>query len=438
MHYPFILFLITLLWLPGLHSQELVDPGAEIQVTDIPQDRAIEKRLTDILAVIESYEDVKITVNAGVVSLTGTVPSARAGRDLVTLASRVEGVIYVQNLLSEQMDISTRVKPTTQQIQELFADLLQRLPIVLVAIFTLILFGFIGHWAGQRSGWLRRLGFSELAADLGNRIIRIGFIGIGLLIALQILDATALVGALLGVAGLFGLAVGFAFRNIVENYLAGILLSARNPFQLGDAIQIGEFTGNVVRLTSRDTVLMTGEGNHLRIPNSTMITSVMTNYSRNPLRRFDFTLAISAKADVLKARHLAMTILQQMKGILTEPPVQILITDIRDNTVELHFMAWINQHESDFAKARSEALRLVKSGFDQAQIKMPEPVSHVQLVDQPTILEPQNDTNSVEKTDDNMTAAPVDPGNVDIAADATMKKQLANELQRSDEENLLK
>lgn len=438
MHYPFILFLVTLLWLPALHSQELVDPGAEIQVTDIPQDRAIEKRLTDILSVIESYEDVKITVNAGVVSLTGTVPSARAGRDLVTLASRVEGVIYVQNLLSEQMDISTRVQPTTQQIQELFADLLQRLPIVLVAIFTLILFGFIGHWAGQRSGWLRRLGFSELAADLGNRIIRIGFIGIGLLIALQILDATALVGALLGVAGLFGLAVGFAFRNIVENYLAGILLSARNPFQLGDAIQIGEFTGNVVRLTSRDTVLMTGEGNHLRIPNSTMITSVMTNYSRNPLRRFDFTLAISAKADVLKARHLAITILQQMKGILTEPPVQILITDIRDNTVELHFMAWINQHESDFAKARSEALRLVKSGFDQAQIKMSEPVSHVQLVDQPTILEPQNDTNSVEKTDDNMTAAPVDPGNVDIAADATMKKQLANELQRSDEENLLK
>lgn len=438
MHYPFILFLVTLLWLPGLHSQELVDPGAEIQVTDIPQDRAIEKRLTDILAVIESYEDVEITVNAGVVSLTGTVPSARAGRDLVTLASRVEGVIYVQNLVSEQMDISTRVQPTTQQIRELFADLLQRLPIVLVAIFTLILFGFIGHWAGQRSGWLRRLGFSELAADLGNRIIRIGFIGIGLLISLQILDATALVGALLGVAGLFGLAVGFAFRNIVENYLAGILLSARNPFQLGDAIQIGEFTGNVVRLTSRDTVLMTGEGNHLRIPNSTMITSVMTNYSRNPLRRFDFTLAISVKADVLKARHLAMTILQQMKGILAEPPVQILITDIRDNTVELHFMAWINQHESDFAKARSEALRLVKSGFDQAQIKMSEPVSHVQLVDQPTILEPQNDTNSEEKTDDNMTAAPVDPGNVDIAADATMKKQLANELQRSDEENLLK
>lgn len=55
MHYPLIVFIITLLWLPSIHSQELVDPGAEIQVTDVPQDQAIESRLTDILDVIESY-----------------------------------------------------------------------------------------------------------------------------------------------------------------------------------------------------------------------------------------------------------------------------------------------------------------------------------------------------------------------------------------------
>ena len=251
--------------------------------------------------------------------------------------------------------------------------MIRSLPIILVAILTIVIFWLIGLWAGNRGAWLHRLGLSELAADLGERIIRFLIIGIGFLIALQILDATALVGALLGVAGLFGLAVGFAFRNIVENYLAGVLLSARNPFNIGDAIQIGEFTGNVVRLTSRDTVLMTGDGNHLRIPNSTMITSVMTNYTRNPLRRFEFKLSISADIDLAMVRQLGLTILQQMPGLLDEPAPQVLITDIRNNMVELDFMAWINQHESDYAKARSEAIRLVKGGFSQAGINLSNP-----------------------------------------------------------------
>lgn len=248
------------------------------------------------------------------------------------------------------MDIATRVQPTTQKVQEMISSLIRSLPIVLVAIITIIIFWLIGRWAGNRGAWLHRLGLTELAADLGERIIRILITGIGILLALQILDATALVGALLGVAGVFGLAVGFAFRNIVENYLAGVLLSARNPFNIGDAIQIGEFTGNVVRLTSRDTVLMTGDGNHLRIPNSTMITSVMTNYSRNPLRRFEFKLTISADVDLTQTRQLGLSILQQMPGLLAEPAPQVLISDLNNNMVELDFMAWINQHESDFAK----------------------------------------------------------------------------------------
>lgn len=438
MNYPLILFMATLLWLPSIHSQELVDPGAEIQVTDVPQDQAIESRLADILEVIESYQDVEVQVSSGVVILSGSVPSARSGRDLVALASRVEGVIYVQNLLSEQMDLSTRVQPTRQKIQELSASLIRSLPIVLVAILTIIVFWLIGQWAGNRGTWLHRLGFTELAADLGERIIRILIVGIGFLIALQILDATALVGALLGVAGVFGLAVGFAFRNIVENYLAGVLLSARNPFSIGDAIKIGEFTGNVVRLTSRDTVLMTGDGNHLRIPNSTMITSVMTNFSRNPLRRFEFTITISANVDLSTARRLGLTILQQMQGLLAEPAPQVLIAELRENMVDLNFTAWINQHESDFAKARSESIRLIKIGFDNAGINMSEPIQRVQLAKQIV----SEDTQEKDQTDvlppSIQADAAVNSTTVDIATDPTITKQVAKEISTSKEENLLK
>lgn len=438
MNYRFLILITTLLWMPAIYSEELVDAGAEIQVTNAPDDQAIENRLTDILNVIESYEDVEVTVASGVVILSGNVSSARAGRDLVALASRVEGVIYVQNRLNELMDISTRIQPTTQKIEEMLSSLVRSLPIILVAILTIIIFWLIGLWAGNRGAWLHRLGLSELAADLGERIIRFLIIGIGFLIALQILDATALVGALLGVAGLFGLAVGFAFRNIVENYLAGVLLSARNPFNIGDAIQIGEFTGNVVRLTSRDTVLMTGDGNHLRIPNSTMITSVMTNYTRNPLRRFEFKLSISADIDLAMVRQLGLTILQQMPGLLDEPAPQVLITDIRNNMVELDFMAWINQHESDYAKARSEAIRLVKGGFSQAGINLSNPVQRIQLAEQQTNLHTDLQPLSEAEQPSYQGPEPVSSATVDIATDPTIAKQLAKENSTSTEENLLK
>ena len=147
MNYRFLLLITTLLWMPAISSEELVDAGAEIQVTNAPDDQAIENRLSDILNVIESYEDVEVTVASGVVILSGNVSSARAGRDLVALASRVEGVIYVQNRLNELMDISTRVQPTTQKIEAMLSSLIRSLPIFLVAIITIIFFWLLGRWS---------------------------------------------------------------------------------------------------------------------------------------------------------------------------------------------------------------------------------------------------------------------------------------------------
>jgi hypothetical protein len=175
-----------------------------------------------------------------------------------------------------------------QRAEELGAGFLKKLPILVISLLCVILFWFFGSWAGGQKRLFERLGMNELSSGLLRRFLKLFIIGIGVFIALEILDATAIAAGVLGVAGVAGVALGFAFRNIVENYLAGILLSMRNPFSSGDAVKMGDHSGKVIRLTSRDTVLMTYDGNHLRIPNSVIINSALTNYSRNPLRRFDF------------------------------------------------------------------------------------------------------------------------------------------------------
>lgn len=421
-----------------------VEQDPEIRVGDVPEDDAIRDRLSSVLLAIDGLEDVEVTVNSGVITLTGNVPSSRAARELISIAERVEGVVHVRNRLNEQVDISARVRPATQKFQEMGTAGLQMLPIALVALLVTVIFWFLGKWAGNRGAWLQRVGLSELASLLGLRVIRTVITGIGFLLALEILDITALFGAILGVAGVVGIAVGFAFRNIVENYLAGVLLSARNPFEIGDQIEVGTFQGKVMRLTSRDTVLMTGDGNHLRIPNNVIITSAMTNFTRNPLRRFEFRLGVSVNADLVATRKLGMQTLRGIPGILADPGPRVEVIELGDSSVQLLLFAWIDQRETDFLKARSEAIRLVKTAFDQADIEMPEPIYRVLIgSSEPhtaTALDNLEGTTRSSPAErprpprNNTTESPEAP---DVTADRTIDKQVEDELRTSGEENLL-
>lgn len=401
-----------------------------IQVEDAPQDKAIQQRLTGILQQISGLEAVQVSVNAGVLTLQGPVASAQLSQQVERLASRLEGVVFVQNQLQEQLAVRSRLAPAADKFQQMLNKAVQMLPLLTLAIVAIVCFALFGAWLARRGAWLRRIGLSELSSNLGMRFIRLVVTGVGVLIALELLDATALVSAALGVAGVIGIALGFAFRNIVENYLAGVLLSTRNPFAIGDQIQVGDFTGSVIRLTSRDTVLMTLDGNHLRIPNSDIITSAMTNFSRNPLRRFQFSVGVSVELDLVEVRKLGIATLTAMPGILAEPAPRCLIEELGDSAVKLKFFAWIDQRSSDFLKARSEAIRLVKTAFDQAGIEMPEPIYRIHMEDYDN-----NDTPPAVPAKVASKAAV--SAEVDVATDETMEQQLAADLKHSDEENLL-
>ena len=426
-----LLLALTLYCLPG-YSGEIAPDDSEalqIKVVDTEQDQLIAARLRAITAAIAGMETIDVTVHAGVLTLTGEVANGQLRKDAVAIAGRLAGVVYVQDQLQEQLAVSSRLTPAVEKFSQMLTTTVQMLPLLLVALLSIISFWLLGIWVSKRGAWLRRIGMTELASNLGMRFVRLFITGIGVLIALEILDATALVSAALGVAGVIGIALGFAFRNIVENYLAGVLLSTRNPFAIGDTIQIGELLGNVVRLTSRDTVLMTADGNHLRIPNSHIITSAMTNYSRNPLRRFEFMVGVSVDLDLVIVRQLAISTLQQMPGILAEPMPRVLVQALGDSTVSMHVLAWVDQRDTDFLKARSEAIRLVKAAFDEAGIEMPEPIYRIHMAEAPDVSPPQTTL-----------AVPVDAASVpavDVSTDSTINEQVQDDLHYSDEENLL-
>lgn len=345
---------------------------------DAGQDRAIAERLRAIFAGVETLRDVRVEVRAGLVRLSGETPTSAARELAGQLARQSENVALVENEITLDQDVDRRLETAWEKLQQRLWGLIGMLPLLAVAAVVLVLFWFLGRLFAAWEAPYRRIGNAFLRRGV-QQFVRVAILLGGGLIALEILDATALVTALLGTAGLFGLVLGFAFRDLAENLIASLLLSLRQPFAPNDFVRIEGHEGHVVRLTSRATVLLTIDGNHIRIPNATVYKGLIVNYTRNPLRRFDFTAGIGVGEDLSTAGHLGKAALEALPGVLSDPAPQAFVEALGDWAVIVRYTGWIDQRTTDFLKLRSEAIRRVKEALDAAGISLPEPTYALRL-----------------------------------------------------------
>ena len=410
----------------GSDSSTALEQAVETQKTD--QDDELEARLQGIYNQVEAFRGIEVTVRQGVVHLKGTVVQPQQAIEAVELARQLSGVLYVENQVSSETDLADRVTPAFSRLQSYGTAFIEFLPVGLIAVLVLLVTVGTGRWVGR---WEvpSRMRLSPLAWGLVRRILQFGVALVGLIVTFDLLGVTSLVGALLGTAGVAGLALGFAFQDIIENYLAGVLLSLRQPFRVNDVVAIAEHEGRVVRLTARELVLLTFEGNHVRLPNATVFKSVLVNYTLNPRRLFSFAVGIGVGEDLATAQRIGVETLDAMKGVMEEPPPFSRVEELGDSTVVVRFHGWVYQEEADFFKVRSEAVRLVKQALDEAGVDMPEPTYRLQL------YEAGEGPPRPPKVPEEPVAEQLDT--VDVARDGRMEEQVEEELRTSDEPNLL-
>lgn len=368
-----LLLLIALPHAPAV-AQTSDQPEGTIAVEgDATADAAIANRIRAILRELEGFEKVGVSVSSGIVTLRGTTLDAASGERLSELAGRVEGVVAIRNEVRESTDVSERLNPAVDRFRDRMEQAVAFLPLALVAlgVFALIVVAGLAL-ARLRNPW-ERLAPNAFIADIYRQIIRLAFIIAALVVALDILGATALLSGILGAAGIVGLAIGFAVRDTVENFIASVMLSIRQPFRPNDTVEIDGDTGKVIRLTSRATILLSYDGNHVRIPNSTVFKSRIINYSRNAERRFTFTLSVASDADLARARDLALEVLNDLHFVLPSPEAAAWVEEVADHWINMQFAGWINQETTDLAAARGEAIRLTLSAFDAAGLTAPPP-----------------------------------------------------------------
>ena len=344
---------------------------------NVVSDAAIRQRIDAIFDELDGLKTVEVSVNSGVVTLSGVVGEVRLANRAGNIASRVEGVVAVTDNIREETSVGERLVPVYERLQSRGLQAASYIPLLFIAAALWLAISFIGFSLARRGWPFSRLAPNAFIADFLRQLVRICFVIIGGVLALDILGATALLGTFLGAAGIVGLAVGFAVRDTVENYIASILLSVRQPFRPEDFVKIGDFEGFVISLTARATILIDIDGNHIRIPNATVFKSTIVNYTTNPQRRFTFDVGIAANSNLERALSIGLETLRAQPFMLNEPAADAWIENLGNSNVVLTFVGWVDQHETNLLKARSEAIRLVKRALESDGISLPEPTYRV-------------------------------------------------------------
>lgn len=385
--------------------------NAQIETTPTPlKDNDISQRIGGIFSEIEGLQAIDVNVTQGVVTLSGETPNEKKAQQAINLTNRLTDVVTVEDQIERTLDVQDNVSTVYQGLKTQVRNLIKAIPLLLVGIVVFGIVAWLGSWLSNRKKMWQRLTPNPFVAELISQTVKVIFIVFGLILALSLIGAETILGTLLGGAGVIGIAVGFAVKDSIENYIASLLLSIRQPFRARDQIVINDKEGIVVRLTSRATILMTLDGNQLRIPNAEVFKATILNYTKNPERRFTFELGVDANDDPLAAIKVGLDALRQLDFVLQKPKSIAVIANVGDSNIVLEFQVWVNQAETDYYKARSIAIRETKHALENEGFSLPEPIYRLRFNDkleQALEYMPDTKSNNTPQNEADLTITPM-------------------------------
>jgi small-conductance mechanosensitive channel len=199
------------------------------------------------------------------------------------------------------------------------------------------------------------------------------------LLALFSLSALKHVGIdltiLLGAAGIFTVAIGFASQTSASNLISGLFLMVERPFSIGDVIKVNEILGEVISIDLLSVKLRTFDNLFVRIPNESMIKSAVTTMTKYPIRRADLKLGIAYKEDIENVRGVLLKIAEKNVICLEEPAPLFILTGFGSSSVDIQFSVWSKRE--NFLTLKNEMYQNIKKAFDEQGIEIPFP--HISL-----------------------------------------------------------
>lgn len=410
---------------PAEKAEETPAP-VQVDVQPEAEDSEISERLSGILIATGWFVETEVEVNDGVVFLRGSTETEDFKRWAGELARNTQDVAAVVNQIEVMDPDIWNYEPAITGMRELWRGIMRSIPFWVFGLLVLLIFWGIARLTAKATrSSLRKREMNILLQDIAARSAAVIVFLLGLYTVFHIADLASVAFTVLGGTGLLGIVLGIAFRDITENFLASIFLSVQNPFRAGDLVEISGTTGFIQRLTVRATLLMTLDGNHIQIPNSTVYKSTITNFSSNPNQRTTFTVGIGYDDSITAAQETGAKILEDHPGVLKEPEPWILVEKLAASTINLQFYFWVDGNKHNLMKVKSSVLRLVKTAYQEAGISMPDEAR--EMVFPKGVPVQMSDVSETLVTESDRSAEPPSSEDSKVTTDAEGRLQSNNE-----------
>ncbi len=283
------------------------------------------------------------------------------------------------------MDIQSAITAAWNKIGGLINGFIILLPNIVLALIVFILFFFAARWLKLVVKRLTRR--HRQARNLGmvlGRLAQGTVILIGLFVALSIVIPTFRAGDLVQLLGISGVAIGFAFRDILQNFLAGILILLTEPFKIDDQIVFKDFEGTVENIETRATTIKTYDGRRIVIPNSELFTNSVTVNTAYDSRRMEYNVGIGYGDDVEEAKRLMLEAIYSVDDVLRDPAPDVLLLELAESSVNIRARWWIKPpRRIDDLNSRDKVISAIKQKlYVENGIDLPYPTRQILFHDQ--------------------------------------------------------
>lgn len=258
---------------------------------------------------------------------------------------------------------------TSGQLTQLVTALVEKIPFWIAAfvvmILSVIFAKIIRHVVENK---MAEKGIEDEHKEiqvLGGRISYVVIMTIGFTVALKIagIDLTTIIAAVA-----FG--IGFALKDIITNFLAGIMILLSKNFAIGDFIVVEGTMGRIIEIQSRVTVLQAVDGTKVVVPNAQLFNKQVTSYTSNPFRRIEVETSVDYRSDLKNALKVCLLAAKKTKGVLMEPKPAVLVTEFGDSSIGIAVRVWV-ESRAGFKKIMSRLLMNIKESFDEYKIDYP-------------------------------------------------------------------
>ncbi|WP_026734854.1 mechanosensitive ion channel family protein [Fischerella sp. PCC 9605] len=280
--------------------------------------------------------------------------------------------------------MNAEISSAWEKVQAMVNGFFVLLPNIVLALIVFAVFFFVARTIKQLVKRLTRN--RRHARNLGmvlGRLAQGATVLLGLFVSLTIVIPTLRAGDLVQLLGISGVAIGFAFRDILQNFLAGILILLTEPFQIDDQIVFKNFEGTVENIETRATTIRTYDGRRIVIPNSELFTNSVQVNTAFDHRRIEYDVGIGYGDDIDRAKQLILEAMHETEGVLAEPAPDALVMELAESTVNIRARWWIQPpRRADALDARDRVLTNIKKKLMANGIDLPFPTQQILFHDQ--------------------------------------------------------